>query len=391
MQVENKQHCTGCGACYNICPVGAITMQGDKYGFYKPAIDKEKCTNCGLCEKICPLDKLVSSNDEPKAMSLINKNEDIRLKSASGGAFSAFATGIINNGGIVYGVVWDENIIAVHERAENIEQLEKMYSSKYVQSNVRNSFKCVKKDLDDDKFVLFSGTPCQIAGLKSYLKKEYDKLLTIDIICHGVPSPLILEKFKQEFLKSNSENKIVDIKFRSKKRGWGNFYTQVITTEKKEYCTDGSKSDYLKVFGTLSLNSSCYSCQYNKIPRIADITIGDFWGVDEYDKSLNDQKGTSIILINNEKGKNFLTEYSSNCFLHEVPFDVVIKHNPNIYTSTKAHKFRMEFLNDVCIENKSLRYCVKKYLKVPFHIALYRMLPEFVKEFIKYKILKMEK
>lgn len=391
MQVENKTNCTGCGACYNACPVDAITMQGDKYGFYKPVIDKAKCINCGLCEKTCPLDNYKSKNKEPKTFALINKDEVTRLKCASGGAFSAFAKYILEQNGIVYGVIWNNDIVAIHSRAGNIEQLEKMYSSKYVQANTLDTFKQAKKDLEAEKLVLYSGTPCQIAGLKSYLKKDYENLITVDLICHGTPSPLILEKYKQEFLKDNNEEKILNLNFRSKKRDWGSFYTLIIETNKKEYCIDGSKSSYLKAFGNLSLNTSCLDCQFNKIPRIADITIGDFWGVDEYDPSLNDKKGTSIILINNEKGQNLLNKIKTNCQLQEVPLNVATKSNPNVYSSSKAHKNREKFLEYVCIKNKSLKSGVTKYLKPPIHIFIYRLLPQFIKNFIKYKILKMEK
>lgn len=391
MQVENKTNCTGCGACYNVCPVNAITMQGDTYGFYKPVIDKSKCTNCGLCEKICPLDNYKSKNDEPKAFALINKDETTRLKCASGGAFAAFAKLILEQNGITYGVIWDDNIVAVHSRAENIEQLEKMFSSKYVQANTLDTFKQVKTDLENNKKVLFSGTPCQIAGLKSYLKKDYENLVTIDLICHGVPSPLILEKYKQEFLKNKPDEKIININFRSKKRGWGAFYTLIINTNKKEYCIDGLNSSYLKAFGNLSLNTSCVNCQFNKIPRVADITIGDFWGVDEYDESLNDKNGLSIILINNEKGQNLLNKIDEICKLQEVPLDVATKRNPNIYSSSKAHKNREEFLDYVCIKNKTLKSGVQKYIKTPIYIVIYRLLPQFMKDFIKYKIMKMGK
>lgn len=390
MLKNKKNFCTGCGACYNTCPVKAISMQGDQYGFYKPVIDLNKCINCGLCEKTCPLDNYKSKNNIPRAIALINKDETTRLKCTSGGAFAAFAKLVLELNGVVYGVIWSDDIVAIHSRAENIEQLEKMYTSKYVQANTLDTFKQVKKDLEDGKFVLYSGTPCQIAGLKSYLKKDYENLFTIDLICHGTPSPLILEKYKQEFLKNKTDEKIVNINFRSKKRGWGSFYTLIINTNKKEYYKDGSKSSYLKAFGNLSLNTSCLNCQFNKIPRVADITIGDFWGVDEYDKSLNDKKGLSIILINNEKGQDLLKKIEQNCRLQEVPLEVAIKRNPNVYSSSKAHKNREEFLDYVCIKNKTLKSGVKKYLKVPIHILVYRLLPQYMKDFIRYKIMKME-
>ena len=392
MQVKNKINCTGCGACYNICPVNAITMQGDEYGFYKPVIDKAKCTNCGLCEKTCPLDNYKSKNNVPEAFALINKNETTRLKCASGGAFAAFAKLILEQNGFVYGVIWNDEIVAVHSKAKNIEQLEKMYSSKYVQSNTLDTFKQAKKDLEDGKKVLFSGTPCQIAGFKSYLRKEYENLFTVDLICHGTPSPLIFKKYKQEFLKNKPEEKILNINFRSKINSWGTTQFISIKTNSKEYIQPCNKDDYSKAFGLhASVNSMCSNCQFNKIPRIADITIGDFWGVDEYDKSLNDKKGLSIVLINNEKGQNLLKEIAKNCKLQEVPLDVATKRNTNIYSSLKAHKNRKKFLWHVCIKNKTLKSGVQKYLKTPIHILIYRLLPQFAKNFIRYKILKMEK
>lgn len=391
MQVENKTNCTGCGACYNACPVDAITMRGDEYGFYKPVIDKSKCTNCGLCEKTCPLDNYQSKNDEPMALALINKDDDIRARCASGGAFSAFAKYVLEQNGIVYGVIWNNDIVAVHSRAENIEQLEKMYSSKYVQANTLDTFKQAKKDLEEEKLVLYSGTPCQIAGLKSYLKKDYENLITIDLICHGTPSPLLFEKYKQEFLKNKPDEKIININFRSKLIGWNSAHTITdIYTNVKLYSLE--KINYMKAFlYNAAINTSCLDCQFNKIPRMADITIGDFWGVDEYDESLNDKKGTSIILINNIKGKNLLNKIETSCKLQEVPLKVAAKRNPNIYSSSKAHKNREEFLEYVCIKNNTLSAGVKKYLKTPMHIAIYRLLPQFAKDFIKYKILKMEK
>lgn len=392
MQVENKTNCTGCGACYNVCPVGAITIQGDEYGFYKPVIDKAKCTNCGLCEKTCPLDNYKSKNKKPKTFALINKDEVTRLKCASGGAFSAFAKYILEQNGIVYGVIWNNDIVAIHSRAENIEQLEKMYSSKYVQANTLDTFKQAKKDLEAEKLVLYSGTPCQIAGLKSYLKKDYENLITVDLICHGVPSALILEKYKQEFLKNKPDGHLSNINFRFKRLDWGVRMFSILETERKQYVINALQDNYMKVFlYNIAINKACLDCQFNKIPRIADITIGDFWGVDEYDPSLNDKKGTSIILINNEKGQNLLNKIKTNCKLQEVPLNVATKRNPNIYSSSKAHKNREKFLEYVCIKNKPLKSGVKKYLKTPIHIFIYRLLPQFIKNLIKYKILKMDK
>lgn len=392
MQKLNKEMCTGCGACYNICPVGAIKIGCDQYGFYKPVIDINKCTGCGFCGKICPLDNYQSINNKPKAYALINKDEQTRFKCASGGAFAAFAKYILAQNGIVYGVVWSEDIVAVHDRAENENQLIKMYSSKYVQANTKDSFKQTKKDLEKGKKVLYSGTPCQIAGLKSFLGKEYENLVTVDLICHGVPSSLIFEKYKKEFHKKRSDEKLKNINFRSKINGWGGDIFCNIETNKNQYIKKALKDSYMKAFlFDIAINNSCLNCQFNQIPRIADITIGDFWGVDDYDSSLNDNKGTSIVLVNNEKGRILLNQIEPNCRIQEVPLEVVKKRNPNINSSSKAHKHRKKFLEDVCIKNRSLEKTVKKYAKIPLHIIIYRMLPQFVKNFIKYNILKLER
>lgn len=387
MQVENKNNCTGCGACCNICAIGAITMQGDRYGFYKPVIDKDKCINCGLCEKVCPLGKYKSNNyKEPKAYAFMNSDE-IRAKSSSGGAFSAFADYILKHNGVIYGVVWDDDIKAVHYRATVIEEIDKMHGSKYVLSDTNNSFKHTKNDLDNRKLVLFTGTPCQIAGLKSYLQKEYDNLLTIDLICHGAQSPLFFERYKQDFLKDKKDEKILNINFRSKKAPWGTGYFTTTTTTKRIYHTE---KDYYTSLMDLTINASCLSCQFTGIPRIADITIGDFWGVDEYDITLNDKKGTSIVLINSNKAKSIFGSIKNNYKVTEVPFEVTTIRNPNILRPTKKHNKRDLFLEDIK-NTTSFKSCVKKYLKVPLHITLYRLLPQFAKNFIKYKILKMEK
>lgn len=392
MQVENKQNCTGCGACYNICPKNAITMQGDEYGFYKPVIDREKCVNCGLCEKICPLDKYKSQNiEQPKVFAFQNDDKETLYKCASGGAFAKLAKYIIEQNGIVYGVIYDENLVVCHSRTDNLTYLEKMYSSKYVQSNTGDTFKQAKEDLENGKLVLFSGTPCQIAGLKSYLQKDYENLITVDLVCHGVPSPLVFEKYKQEFMAKRAKDEwLLNIDFRSKIQGWNPYYLTIKTNNQDYYILSG-KSVYTKLFlNNLNINDSCLNCKFNGFPRVADITIGDFWGVDEYDKTMNDNKGLSIVLLNSEEGEEYFSKIQDQCFSKEVPLDIAVKYNPNITSSSKLHPKRKEFLEDIKI-SKTLQYCVKKYCREPLHIIIYRLLPQFAKDFIKYKILKREK
>ena len=389
--VLNKT-CTGCGACLNACPKNAISMQWDEYGFYKPVIDKEKCVNCGLCEKVCPIDKFNSYNDpEPKVFALQINDEEQLYKSASGGAFAVLAQKIIKQGGVVYGVIYDDEMNVRHSRSETIDGLEKMYSSKYVQSNTKNTFKQAKEDLENGKTVLFSGTPCQIAGLKSYLRKDYENLLTVDLVCHGVPSPKVFDIYKKEFMQKRPKDEwLININFRSKIQGWSNEVVG-ITTATTLYTILAINDNFMKTFlSDLSTNSACHNCQFNKLPRVADLSVGDFWGVDDYDKTLNNNKGLSIVLVNSEKGREWFEKIKDNCMTKEVPLDAVMKYNPNIKDSSKPHKKRLEFFEDIN-SGKSLKSCVKKYCKTPLHIVIYRLLPEFAKDFIKYKVLKMER
>lgn len=382
----NKYNCTGCGACYNICSKGAITMQGDECGFYKPVIDKDKCVNCGLCEKICPLDNYKSNNlEQPKVFAFQNKDEETLYKCASGGAFALFAKHIIEQGGIVYGVIYDENIVACHSRTDNLTELEKMLSSKYVQSDTKDTFKQAKTDLENGKKVLFSGTPCQIAGLKSYLQKDYENLITVDLVCHGTPSPLIFEKYKKEISKKlKKDEKIININFRSKINGW-NPYSICVSTNKKELYIPAKDSIFMKLFlSDLSINSSCSDCMYNKIPRIADITVGDFWGVNQYNQDLNNNKGLSIVLINSSKGFEFYNKVVESNISKEVPLDAVVKYNKNIVSSSSKNENRIKFFESIR-KNKSLKFCVKKYVNIqPFYMKLYNYLPNFIKNIVKY-------
>ncbi len=381
----NKKECTGCGACYNSCPVDAISMVQDEKGFYKPEINEEKCIKCGKCLKACPLDNYVSNNDQPKVYAFINKDDAVRIKSASGGAFPFFAKEIIKRDGVVFGVVWDSEIKAGHAQAQTLEGLEKMYSSKYVQANTKNTFNEAKYFLEAGRLVLFSGTPCQIAGLKSYLNKDYENLITIDLICHGVPSPLVFEKYKKEFMEQKKDSgRILNINFRSKISSWSASLTTTTTTT--TYNILATEDQHMSSFlSNLCLNDSCLKCQFNKIPRVADITIGDFWGVDDFDKSLNDKKGISILLFNSDKGLNLFEELKANCIYRAVPLEFAIKHNPNLVNSSKPNKNMDKFFE--LLKNKTLTLeqinnkCIKRYPKIL--VWIFKLQPRFIKTIVK--------
>lgn len=396
MQIVDQDKCTGCGACYNSCPKDAIRMVENERGFLKPVIDNDKCVNCLICKKTCPVQNYSSMNfDKPKAYAFINKDDKIRLKSSSGGVFPSIANIILSKGGIVFGTKYDNEMKVCHTKIDKVSDIEKMQSSKYVQSDTKKTYQEVKFDLENEQLVLYTGTPCQIAGLYSYLKKDYENLLTIDLVCHGVPSRKIFEIYKKEFVQAKKDNgKILNINFRSKDNGWtcSEFSTTTTITTTTTYKTLGKNDDFMKCFlSNLILNSSCNDCYFNKMPRVADLTMGDFWGVEEFDILLNDKKGTSILLINTEKGKKFfeIAKTERNIYTKEVPLNVVIKGNPNIIESTKKNPASEMFWNEISTSNKTLHALTKKYVKKysPISRILYKLCPQIVKKFIDKHIL----
>lgn len=309
---NDKKECCDCTACKSICPKDAIYMYLDEYGFEYPKIDKKKCIECGLCKKVCSFQNVKETNNPIKTYVGVSNDENIILKSASGGAFAAIAQMYLENNGVVFGAAFDDNLNPVHIGVSDIKLLYKLQGSKYVQSSIENTYKEAKKCLIEGKKVLFSGTPCQIAGLKGYLMKEYENLLTIDIICHGVPS----SKFFKDYLKVMEEKlggKIKEFNFRDKSLGWGLngsiIYDNNGTLKKKKIY--GSESSYYHYF----LNSSCYRencyiCKYTCENRPADITIGDYWGIETAHPEIlgkgkiQEEKGVSVIVANTHKGKN---------------------------------------------------------------------------------------
>ena len=297
------QDCCGCGACYNKCPVGAISMQENEEGFLTPVIDEAKCTNCGLCLKACPsLNTEFKNNPQPECYAAM-ADDEIRMKSSSGGIFTLLAEYILDKGGYVCGAAFDDNWDVHHIIVDNKEDLAKLRGSKYVQSNTENCYKQIKKLLDNDKYVLFSGCPCQVAGLYSFLGKNYEKLYSVDILCHGSPSPGVWQKYLNE---NFNKNDIIKINFRDKNKiGWSCSHCTISTKNGDAIVTD----DFTKLFhSSINLRESCYNCDYSKKPRPADITLGDFWGISDHIKGLNDGKGLSFILTNNQKGQFLFNE-----------------------------------------------------------------------------------
>lgn len=349
IEIKNKKDCSGCHACASICPRNCISMIADNEGFLYPSIDKSKCIECGLCKKACPiLNQQIDNKAIPKAFACFNKNEKIRLKSTSGGVFSALAEQILKQDGVVFGAAFNQEMEVVHQAIKSLDGLEKLRMSKYVQSRIGDSFKKAREFLQAGKIVLFTGTPCQIEGLKAYLKKDYDNLLTQDLICHGVPSPAILKEYIK-YRQTEANQKISNIEFRSKQRGW-NKKTFALHYENGNVSTVSAVKDgYMNMFFfNKNLRPSCHDCKFKKIGRLSDITLADFWGLKNVGlpHDFDDNKGVSLVLVHSQKGAAAFEMLKESIVSIEVDFEKSVKKNPMIKSSTWKHFRRAKVMQD---------------------------------------------
>lgn len=355
-KICDKNECTGCFACYNVCPKNAITMEEGKLGHIYPKIDDKKCINCKLCQRICPNNKKVEIKEPIKAYAMKSKNDSIRDKSTSGGAATIFALNVLKKNGVVYGANNIENGRFNFIRINKVEELEKIKGSKYVQCYINDIFKKIKEDLDNKLEVLFVGTPCQVSGLKAFLGKEYENLIIVDLICHGVPSQrLLMEEIEETVEDASKINKIL---FRTQEKS--GFNLTLYEDGKLKLSKEMTESCYYKGFmNALFYRDSCYKCKYAQPRRISDITIGDFWGLSEESKLYKDRKkGVSLLLPITEKGINFIEECKNYMELEERDIAEAIKGNSQLrHPSIKPKKYN-KFVK--IYEKKGLK---KAYLK----------------------------
>lgn len=355
IEVDIKENCCGCTACKNICPANAIEMKEDKEGFLYPIVNEEKCIKCELCKKVCPVLNVKNEAKEQHAYIFQNANNDIRRQSTSGGAFSAIAEKIIDKNGIVYGVIFDKDFNVIHKGIENKEELYKFRNSKYVQSNLKDTFKEIKENLEKDRVVCFSGTSCQIEGLKNFLGKKYDKLLLVDVVCRAVPSPLIWKKYLK--LK-RQENKDIDkIYFRDKLYGYKYSNFSIYNSQNNLIYHNGVESDpYLRAFfSNICDRPSCYNCKFKKLNRESDITLWDCFNVEKYNSKLDDDKGTTRILTNTIKGKRFVEELGVIHNLEEIDVELATENFLAMFQPVKYNSERNNFFEDVGkLEEKEL-------------------------------------
>ena len=354
---DKKEDCCGCTACVNICPKGAITMQPDGLGFLYPQINEVKCVKCGLCKKVCDFNKDYDKSlnlKNPDVYAIQHKNKDELEKSQSGAAFVIFSDWILNHNGVVYGAGYSEYFKVIHKRAETKIERDEFRGSKYVQSDLNTVFLKIKNDLENGKIVLFTGTPCQTAGLKSFLfyaKVDTKKLFLIDLVCHGVPSPQMWNDYL-EYLERKNNAKITKVNFRDKKFGWAshkesfqfnNTYTYTYT--------------YL-FYQHIMLRESCGNCFFANVHRPSDITIGDYWGIEKIKPELyKENEGVSLVLINTEKGKKIFEQIKKDINYFQTDLENCLQ--PNLQYPTILHDERKLFEEDYV--KHGFVYVAKKY------------------------------
>lgn len=362
IKIEDKSKCCGCTACASKCPKDAIEMIEDENGFKYPVINEEKCVNCGLCEKVCPILTNKKISNKPKAYACINKDEEIRKDSSSGGVFSLLAEYVLENNGVVFGAAFDEEFKLKHICIDSKEDLFKLRTSKYLQSYIGDTYKEAQRFLESGKIVLFTGTPCQIEGLKSFLVKDYDNLYTQDIICHGVPSPKVWNKYKEHRRKIDNDMP-KEINFRNKDNGWHKFNLK-FTYNNKSYSKNQNEDIYMRCFlSNLCLRDSCYNCSFKKYNRLSDITLADYWGVEHIHPEIDDNKGISLVIINSSKGDKLFEAIKNKCNIKETDIDQAIKYNQSFICSVRNNKNRNNFFEE--LDTNEFDKLIKKYVKQP--------------------------
>lgn len=356
--LENKQDCCGCHACYNICPKNCISMGIDNEGFWYPNINIDECIHCNMCQKVCPAVNESVIDNKPESYLGYNNNQDIRKNSSSGGMFTPIAERIISEGGVIFGAAFNDDYEVEHIKVESVDDLEKLRGSKYVQSKIGNTYREAKDLLSSGKKVLFTGTPCQIEGLYSYLGGiVLDNLYTQDIICHGVPSPNVWN----EYLKYRTDGaNIQNISFRDKKYGW-HYFSMKIDTDKKKYTKRLDEDLFIKLFlDNTILRPSCYACKYKKEVRISDFTLADCWRPNTVKSQIkDDDKGLSMIFVNTEKGKKLFEEIKDKYVVQEIDYDLAIKSQSAATSSVKPNIHRPDFF--VEFNNNDFGYIEKNW------------------------------
>ena len=378
IEIKDKAKCCGCNACGDICPKNAISFERDIEGFWYPIVSEDTCIGCGLCVKICPELNIteLKTNDYPKpikTIAAIHKNMTIRWDSTSGGAFSALAQHMYDIGGYVSGALYNEDFSVSNYISNNPDDLPRLRSSKYLQSNAEGLYKEIKSHLLKGEKVLACGTPCQMAALRSYLQKDYPNLVIVDFICRGVNSPKVYRKYLDS-LELMHGGKVVYVKAKNKELGWRNLTRKVVFDNNKQYYGVKMDDDFRRGYHTnVFCRPSCYSCQYKGFPRMADLTIADFWGIEKVDKNFDNNIGTSLILVNSRKGLDYFNQANQSLEWRECDFSSILQGNLALTTPLSPAKIdRDAFFKD--LDATSFEDVVKKYFPLQRKATLKRRL-----------------
>lgn len=368
IRITDKKKCCGCGGCALACPKHCIIMKEDEEGFLYPVLDEENCIDCGLCEKVRPC--LNSLNIQPslKKTYALKDYDDSRVKSSSGGAFASIARYVLENGGVVYGASLNEQKQVVHTTVENLEDLDSLRGSKYVQSNSNDTYVQIRNQLKEGRKVLFSGVSCQVKGLNLFLKKRYDNLFSVEILCHGVPSPNIFKMYLEEVCKKHeiSLDEIKSIFFRNP-RSWKDYVLSIQTNDGK-HIKGPLDNSFISGFGSnLILRPSCFDCPAKNLRAGSDILLGDFWGLEYLDSDFADDKGVSLVILNTRRGIDLFDHLSSD--FKEFNYAQALLGNKNIEHSQREPEDRTDFFRSLEVTNEYTN-TIKKFTNKKLHLLL---------------------
>jgi NAD-dependent dihydropyrimidine dehydrogenase PreA subunit len=410
INIQTKEYCCGCGACVEICPRHCISFHNDKEGFKYPRVNIVECIDCHLCEKVCPVTNQADPQKPLSVYAAKNTNEEELLRSSSGGIFILLAKLVLHHGGVVFGAKFDKNWDVIHAYAETEEEAQAFMGSKYVQSHIGNTYSQAKNFLKQGRKVLFSGTPCQIAGLKRFLGKDYDNLLTVDVICHGVPSPKVWQRYLDE-IKGNAfkrektfnyphatgtptDVQIESIFFRDKRTGWKKYS---FTLSLVETLVDGKKNTtslshkyhedpYMKLFlRDLILRPSCYQCPAKGGKSQSDLTIADFWRVENFYPDLVDEYGVGLMVI--KSGKGLQATSSLQLELQKVSFEDAIAGNPMYMNSVSEPQNRKKCFRLLNYTNKSLDMVLEILYRQPLITRIKQKINKLLRQIIKHHLI----
>lgn len=372
--LQNERMCTGCGLCAQICPTSCIQLQPGKDGFLYPVKNMDKCIGCEKCVKECPAIHQKTALTPLEGYAFEQTDVSSRIKSASGGAADAFAKAIIRDGGVYTGVRYNDNLQAVHSLCQEEAHLDLFRDSKYVQSDTGNIFSCIRDALEAGKKVLATGTPCQIAAIKAYLKKDYENLILCDLVCHGVPSPLVFQKYLQAE-ERKTKKRIKGFYFRDKTNGWRKSNVRIVYSDGTEKILRRKDCDYFRLFGNdMIFRDSCHNCQFRNFTSGSDLTIGDFWGIEKKYPDFTDDQGCSAVIVNTPKGKAFFEQLCAEHRTMKTGVDFILETHPKLQISIPKSQYRNLFFRLLKPDGSGYENAVKTVLNGGIFYKIKRML-----------------